>query len=146
MVGPEVGRGREVLVSDIVRLIAPSMEAKNVRKTASRATKKQLAANKLHNVRVSTNGERSRTPVGVRLCRCEARATLPTLTSVNQSLTPTFAFSLPISPCAPFLDTHLSLRSPCALYEDDWGRVSKMPVGFRYGRDRSRGVGIVQES
>ena len=33
------------------------------------------------------------------------------------------AFSLPISPCAPFLSTHLSLRSPCALYEDDWGRV-----------------------
>ena len=35
-----------------------------------------------------------------------------------------FAFSLPISPCAPFIGTHLSLRSPCALYEDDWGRVS----------------------
>ena len=33
------------------------------------------------------------------------------------------AFSLPISPCAPFVGTHLSLRSPCALYEDDWGRV-----------------------
>ena len=32
-------------------------------------------------------------------------------------------FSLPISPCAPFLGTHLSLRSSCALYEDDWGRV-----------------------
>ena len=27
------------------------------------------------------------------------------------------------TPCAPFLGTHLSLRSPCALYEDDWGRV-----------------------
>ena len=34
-------------------------------------------------------------------------------------------FSLPISPCAPFLGTHLSLRSPFALYEDDWGRVRR---------------------
>ena len=49
---------------------------------------KQLAASKLHNVRVSTNGARRRAPVGARLCRCEARATLHTLTSVNQRLTP----------------------------------------------------------
>ena len=33
-----------------------------------------------------------------------------------------FVFSLPISSCAPFLGTHLSLRW-YILYKDDWGRV-----------------------
>ena len=54
---------------------------------------KQLAASKLHNVRVSTNGARRRAPVGARLCRCEARATLHTLTSVNQRLTPNNSYA-----------------------------------------------------
>ena len=70
-------------------MVASSMDAKNMRKNSDQSDEnKQLAASKLHNVRVSTNGERGRAPVGVRPRRCEARATLHTLTSVNQRLTP----------------------------------------------------------
>ena len=65
------------------------MDAKKKAKNSEQSDEnKQLAARKLHNVRVSTNGARSRAPVGARLCRFEARATLHTLTSVNQRLTP----------------------------------------------------------
>ena len=70
-------------------MVASSMDAKKHAENSEQSDEnKQLAASKLHNVRVSTNGARGRAPVGVRPRRCEARAALHTLTSVNQRLTP----------------------------------------------------------
>ena len=70
-------------------MVASSMDAeKHAENSEQSDENKQLAASKLHNVRVSTNGARGRAPVGVRPRRCEARAALHTLTSVNQRLTP----------------------------------------------------------
>ena len=75
-------------------------------------------------------------PLNVPLNNCALTLTRPQSSSYNTRQRKSCPY--PSHLALPFFGTHLSLRSSCALHEDDWGRVSKHFVCCKHLTFQSR--------